>query len=118
MLHELGLTRKDIRRSQKTEESARVRLTADDSDQDRTVEHGLLREPGLFVVKRFDGHLGPCQARAIATQEPAPKLDTIAVARLRLRPVLPKRVEHDLADRPAGLARQLTRELAASALRI
>jgi hypothetical protein len=34
-----------------------------------------------------------------------------AVARARLRPVLPQRVEHDLADRLAGLARQRAREL-------
>jgi hypothetical protein len=44
-------------------------------------------------------------------QQLAPKLDTIAVGWVRLRPVLPQRVEHDLADCLAGLARERARQL-------
>jgi hypothetical protein len=52
------------------------------------------------------------QVRAIATQQLVPKPDAIAAfGRVRSWPILPQGIEHNLADRLAGLARQGAREL-------
>src|SRR5271156_2433045 len=58
------------------------------------------------------GTSGRVRCALIATQQPVPKLHAIAaLKRVRSRPILPQRVEHDRADCLACLPRQGAREL-------
>src|SRR5208282_3843885 len=60
------------------------------------------------------GTSGRVRCALIATQQPVPKLHAIAaLKRVRSRPILPQRVEHDRADCLACLPRQGARELRA-----
>src|SRR5436190_20557910 len=71
------------------------------------------RQPRILVVKRFDRHLRLRHAAlAVLVQQATPGLDLVP-RRIpaAVRPVVSQRIQHNLADRLAGLASERARKL-------